>query len=205
MYALTTVGANILDLFIGEEFAPSEGYFEEVCEHWRKTGLEVIELTEQPFSPVETNLGPTLVSHLGGPFCHRFLRFRFSTHSQYVRGNACDRAGRCLAVAKRSDSGATSGAFRHGEGAGGLAHGSFLGPLLELALMVAGDGDRPQAFHVAGVLSSDGGGSIMPNAGGSSVAAALPSLEALDRSRYGPWTSRQAGPESLGAGPGDVL
>lgn len=46
MYALTRAGEDILTLFIGEEFAPVEGYFEEVCEHWRQTGLEVVELTE---------------------------------------------------------------------------------------------------------------------------------------------------------------
>lgn len=46
MYALTTAGQNILSLFIGEEFAPLEGYFEEVCEHWRRAGLDVVQVTE---------------------------------------------------------------------------------------------------------------------------------------------------------------
>ena len=46
MYALTRAGENILTFFIGEEFAPLEGYFEEVCEHWRRTGLEVVEVND---------------------------------------------------------------------------------------------------------------------------------------------------------------
>ena len=46
MYALTGAGENILTLFIGEEFVPLEGYFEEVCEYWRSTGLEVVEVVE---------------------------------------------------------------------------------------------------------------------------------------------------------------
>ena len=46
MYALTRAGEDILTLFIGEEFAQLEGYFEEVCEHWRSTGVEVVEVKE---------------------------------------------------------------------------------------------------------------------------------------------------------------
>ena len=43
VYAFTTAGSEIISLFLNEEFAEIEGYFEEVCNYWLNNGVEVIE------------------------------------------------------------------------------------------------------------------------------------------------------------------
>lgn len=43
-YLLTKAGMEIMSLFVDAEMVPLEGYFEEVCEYWRRQGMEVTEL-----------------------------------------------------------------------------------------------------------------------------------------------------------------
>ena len=45
MYIPTRAGADILGIFLDEEFPPLEGYFEEVCGYWRSQGFEIEEET----------------------------------------------------------------------------------------------------------------------------------------------------------------
>ena len=45
-YLLTNAGAEILNLFIDDEFKTVEGYFEEVCNYFRTMGLGVEEVTK---------------------------------------------------------------------------------------------------------------------------------------------------------------
>ena len=46
MHVLTKAGTEIINLFLDEDFPPLEGYFEEVCDHWRSQGHEVSEVVE---------------------------------------------------------------------------------------------------------------------------------------------------------------
>lgn len=43
VYAFTKAGSEIISLFLNEEFAKIEGYFEEVCNYWLNNGVEIIE------------------------------------------------------------------------------------------------------------------------------------------------------------------
>ena len=46
MYTLSRAGEEIMSLFMGEQFDPEDGYFEEVCGYWRANGFEVTEHEE---------------------------------------------------------------------------------------------------------------------------------------------------------------
>ena len=46
MYAFTKAGGEILSLFLDDEFTAVDGYFEEVCDHFRGQGFAIQEVDD---------------------------------------------------------------------------------------------------------------------------------------------------------------